>query len=122
MTSTSKVRDVAVGTGGNLLHAARIASTGPAGIGAAVATRGYSLARTELARRKKAKKQKARSTAGVSRRTRRLVVFGTLFGAAAGAAFLATKRRRTVQPPADAPPSLSDYADDTPRIVETPQV
>ncbi|SNT14832.1 hypothetical protein [Rhodococcoides kyotonense] len=127
MTSTSKstrIRDVAVGAGGNLLQAAKVFGTGTAGISVTLASKGYSLARQELERRKKAQKRKARSTPRISRRTRRVIVFGTLFGAAAGAAVIATKRRRTTQPPADAPPSLADYADETPRtsVTEAPQV
>ncbi|WP_072805794.1 hypothetical protein [Rhodococcoides yunnanense] len=114
MTSTSKstrIRDVAVGTGGDLLKAAKILGTGTAGVSATLATRGYTLTRREIERRKVRRAAPARRSASrVSPRTRRLVVFGTLFGVAAGIAALAAKRRRVVEPPADAPPSLADYA------------
>lgn len=117
MTSTSKstrIRDVAVGTGGDLLKAAKIFGTGTAGVTATLATRGYRLTRRELERRKaRAAAASPRSTPRVSTRTRRLLVFGTLFGAAAGVALVVAKRRHVVEPPADAPPSLTDYADAT---------
>lgn len=124
MTSTTKsaqFRDVAVSTGGNLVKAAKIAGTGYAGIGLQLTTRGYRLARRELKRRRLSRaaasaRTTALSAAGtdrrrVSSRNRKLIVGGVLVGSAAGIALLATKRRHTPEPPAEAPPSLEDYAD-----------
>lgn len=120
MTSTSKsahLRGVAAGTGGNLIKAAKVFGTGSAGVGLQVATRGYALARREAERRKTHRAEAAsaprttKSARGsiLGTKTRKFVVFGSLFGAATGIAILVAKRRNTFVEPADAPPSLDDY-------------
>ncbi|WP_338887718.1 hypothetical protein [Rhodococcus sovatensis] len=127
MTSTSKsehFRGVAASTGGNLIKAAKIFGTGSAGVGLQLATRGYALARREADRRKTHRAlatsapRATNTTRGslLSTKTRKFVVFGSLFGAAAGIAILVSKRRNTFVEPADAPPSLEDY-EETPTPV-----
>lgn len=115
MTNTSKFGRVAgiVGT------TATTYAKGSAGIGFALAQRGYGLARHEIARRQAAsalKPPSALKSAGAGRpavsvRTRRIVVFGGLAAVVAGIAVLARRRHHEIAPPADAPPSLADYAD-----------
>ncbi|MGA9870270.1 MAG: hypothetical protein WBQ44_03860 [Rhodococcus sp. (in: high G+C Gram-positive bacteria)] len=117
MTSTSKsaqVRDVAVSTGGIALKGARLFSMGYAGIGYQLAKRGYGLAHRESESR--AARRGSTKTGTSTGRTRRFLVFGAVFGVAAGVAVLATRRRREFVPAADAPPRLSDY-EDTPTPV-----
>ncbi|MDJ0393546.1 hypothetical protein QMK17_09400 [Rhodococcus sp. G-MC3] len=114
MTSTSKsapYRDVAAKTGTTLVRAAKVFGTGSAGIGLQLATRGYSLAKHELERRKVRRASKVTAQPRVCSRNKKLIALGAVAGVAAGAALLAAKRRHTPEPPADAPPSLEDYAD-----------
>lgn len=121
MTSTSKsaqFRDVAVSTGGDLFKAAKIVSTGYAGLGLQAARSGYGFARRELERRKAHRAvsttQKSLTTVSaprISSRNKKLIAVGAVVGLAAGAAVFAAKRRHTQEPPADAPPSLEDYSD-----------
>lgn len=111
MTSTSKsgrIRGIAVTTGGSAVQAAKVFGGGAAGVGLQLSTRGLKLARREIARRKQSGAQR-KGGPRVSPRTKRILVFGALFGAVAGVTVLATRRHNTFQPPADAPPSLADY-------------
>lgn len=118
MTSTSKsahFRDVAVSTGGNLYKTAKTLSAGYAGVGLQVAKGGYGLTRRELERRKARRAasatQKSQASAPrISSRNKKLIAVGAVTGLAAGAAVFAAKRRHTQEPPAEAPPSLDDYA------------
>ncbi|WP_186627444.1 hypothetical protein [Rhodococcus sp. BP22] len=121
MTSTSKsgrIRGIAVTTGGSAVHAAKVFGGGAAGVGLQLSTRGLKLARREIARRKQRGPAQRKGGPRVSPRTKRILVFGALFGAVAGVTVLATRRRNTFQPPADAPPSLADYESEATRAAD----
>ncbi|AYJ47563.1 hypothetical protein [Rhodococcus sp. P1Y] len=122
MTTTSKssrFRTVAVSSGGTLAKAAKVFGTGSAGLGLQVAQRGYTLARRSAERRSAQRSLAALTgpkpkSASTSTKTRKFVVLGSIVGVAVAAAVLVTRRRNTFVPPADAPPSLDDYADTPP--------
>lgn len=121
MTSSSKsaqVRDVAVTTGGTLVKAAKIFSTGSAGIGLEVGRRGLGLARREI-RRRKVKRSMFADQPHVTSRNRKILASVTVIGAVAGLAVLVARRRFTPEPPAEAPPRLEDYTDSPPESPAT---
>ncbi|MCZ4077465.1 hypothetical protein O1W68_05870 [Rhodococcus sp. H36-A4] len=130
MTSTSKsgrIRGIVTTTGGSAVQAAKVFSGGAAGVGLQVSTRGLKLARREIARRKQSGPVRRKAEPRLSPGTKRILIFGALFGTVAGITVLATRRRNTFQPPADAPPSLADYdsgtshaADGQPEPLEHP--
>ncbi len=105
-------------TGGSAVHAAKVFGGGAAGVGLQLSTRGLKLARREIARRKQRGPAQRKGGPRVSPRTKRILVFGALFGAVAGVTVLATRRRNTFQPPADAPPSLADYESEATRAAD----
>lgn len=112
MTSTSKsgrIREVAMTTGGSAVQAAKVFGGGAAGVGLQLSTRGLKLARREIARRRQSGPARRKGGPHLSPRMKRILAFGALFGAVAGVTVVATRRRNTFQPPADAPPSLADY-------------
>lgn len=117
MTTSSKsghVRDVAVHTGGAAVRAAKLYAAGPAAVGFHVARKGYGLARSTADKRAP---EALRPVSPATRRTtrrRRVLVFGSLAGLAVAFGVVSARRRSTFVPPADAPPSLDDYADSSP--------
>lgn len=114
MTITSKsvrVRDIAASTGSNAFRAAKIFGAGPAGIGLELTKGGYGLARRKFQGRDQHRTVDAPARRRVSPLSRKFLAFGALTAAAAGAALVVARRRSAVEPPADAPPSLADYAD-----------
>ncbi len=118
MTTSSKsgrVRDVAVNAGGTAIKAAKLYSAGPAVVGFRAAKGGVGLAR----RKKEGRRARSKTPVVVAvssgqvldSRSHKFLVFGSLVGLAAAIAVVVAKRRSTVMPPAEGPPSLDDYAD-----------
>ncbi len=123
MTSTTKTERVHSTTGAaasTLLGAASVASKGPAGVGLLLAKRGYGLARERAAQRRAATAKRIaesnlrRTVVAVDSKPgtkRRVLVFGVAAAVIGGVVFYLGRRRNEVPPPADVPPSLTDYDD-----------
>ena len=122
MTSTTKTERVHSTTGAaasTLLGAASVASKGPAGVGLLLAKRGYGLARERAAQRRAATAKRiaesnlSRTVVAVDSKPRtgrrRVLVFGVAAAVVGGVVFYLGRRRNEVPPPADVPPSLTDY-------------
>ncbi|MBY4126876.1 hypothetical protein HQO83_00555 [Rhodococcus fascians] len=119
-TNTERVHSTTGTTASTLLGAASVVSKGPAGVGLLLAKRGYGLARKRAAQRRAATAKRI-ADSNLSRTAltvdpkpgnkRRVLVFGVTAAVIGGVVFYLGRRRNEVPPPADVPPSLTDYDD-----------